>query len=298
MLVPVVQGEGPLNAAVPRQRWKNMEYGLFISENRELPADPRLVCSVEWRYLLPPGRLRAVYFGSEFCNDLLPDAAKVIRHCARAREAGIEAVLLTPIATPDGLAEIEQLLCEVTQAQEAPAVVFNEWGVANLLRESFPHLQRRSGRHMNRGLRDPRLLEKSAVDEAVLGSRGRRLRSLLVRLGVTAVESDCDLGGGFLGDGTEGLQRVLYLPYAFAASSRNCLIKADGASTSAECFTKGLATPCSGLCRGRLHRIERADTALPLWRAGNTIFYEVPQSRAKVHIAEADRIVLHERPTP
>lgn len=275
-----------------------MEYGIRVNDVGRLPADPRELCPASWRSVLPPGPLRAIYFGSEFCADLLPDAAKVARLCADARDRGVEAVLLTPLAAPGGLVRIEQLLAGVTQAREAPAVVFNDWGVANLLRESFPHLQRRAGRLMNRGLRDPRLMEKAADSKNAPGDRGRRMRSLLVRYGVTAVETDPDLDGSFLGDGTEGLQRVLYLPYAFAASSRNCLIKADGAQTVDECFTKGLGLPCNGLCRGQWHRVDRSDTTLPIWRAGNTIFYEVPQFRAEVQIEQADRIVLHERPTP
>lgn len=274
-----------------------MEYGIHVHDVAPLPVDPRVVCSALWRDILPPGPLRAIYFGSEFCADLLPDATQIARYCAHARDAGIEAVLLTPVATPGGLTKIAQLLASLSVAGDAPAVVFNDWGVASLLRKSFPHLQRRAGRLMNRGLRDPRLMEKKTVSKNVPGERGQRMRSLLVRFGVTALETDLDLEGGFLGDGTEGMQRVLHLPYAFAASSRICLIKADGAQTINECFTKGLALPCRGVCRGRWHRVDRSDTGLPHWRAGNTIFYEVPQFRADVQIEQADRIVLHERPT-
>ncbi|MCX7163266.1 MAG: hypothetical protein NT083_09530 [Rhodocyclales bacterium] len=209
---------------------------------------------------------------------------------------------MTPIATPAGLARIQKLLAGFAQTGEAPAVVFNDWGVANLLRESFPHLERRAGRLINRGLRDPRLMDQVPDAETALeatgSDRGRRMRAHLVRFGVTALETDVDIEGSFLGDGSEGLQRVLYLPFAFAASSRNCLVKAEGAPTSDECFTKGLEIPCKGSCRGRRDRIERADTRLPLWRAGNTIFFEVPQFRAGAMIQQADRIVLHGRPSP
>lgn len=274
-----------------------MEYGIHVHDVGPLPNDPREVCRASWRDILPPGPLWAIYFGSEFCADLLPDAVQVARFCAHARDAGVEAVLLTPVATPGGLARIAQLLASLSVTGDAPAVVFNDWGIATLLRDSFPHLQRRAGRLMNRGLRDPRLMEKSPDTKSTSGDRGRRIRSFLAKTGVSAVETDADLEGGFLGDGSEGLQRVLYLPYTFAASSRNCLIKADRARTIDECFTKGLGSPCSGLCRGVWHRIDRSDTNLPHWRAGNTVFFEVPRFRAEVHIEQADRIVLHERPT-
>ena len=275
-----------------------MEYGIFVHDVAPLPPDPRVVCAAAWRDILPPGPLRAIYFGSEFCEFLLPDAAQVARYCEHAQETGVEAVLLTPVATPGGLVQIKQLLSDLSAAGDAPAVVFNDWGVANLLRESFPALQRRAGRLINRGLRDPRLMEKEPLSRNIPGERGKRLRLMLVDFGVSALETDPDLEGGFLGDGSEGMQRVLYLPYAFAASSRNCLIKADSALNRDECFTKGLNYPCSGLCRGASHRIDRPDTRLPIWRAGNTVFFEVPKARVAVHLAQTDRIVLHERPTP
>lgn len=274
-----------------------MEYGILVNDVADLPVDPRVVCSASWREILPPGPLRAIYFGSEFCADLLPDAPKVAQLCAHARNRGVEAVLLTPVAAPQGLAKIEHLLADLSASGEAPAVVFNDWGVANLLREAFPGLQRRAGRLMNRGLRDPRLMEKRADPARASGDRGRRMRSLLAQSGVTALETDVDLEGSYLGDGSEGLQRVLYLPYAFAASSRNCLVKAEGARTVDECFTKGLGITCSGRCGGRWQQVDRPDTALPLWRVGNTIFFEVPKYRAAAHIQQADRIVLHERAT-
>ena len=275
-----------------------MEYGIIVQDVAPLPVDPREICTASWRDILPSGPLRAIYFGSEFCADLLPDAAQVARLCAHASDSGVEAVLLTPVAAPGGVAKIKQLLTALSAAGDTPAVVFNDWGVAALLRESFPGLQRRAGRLMNRGLRDPRLMEKRPDSGNVPGERGKLMRSLLVRYGVTALETDPDLECGYLGDGSEGMQRVLYLPHAFAASSRNCLIKAESAQTVNECFTKGLGSPCSGICRGQWQRIDRSDTGLPLWRAGNTVFFEVPGFRAEVHIGQADRIVLHERPTP
>ncbi|MFZ4856516.1 MAG: hypothetical protein ACOYL3_08975 [Desulfuromonadaceae bacterium] len=274
-----------------------MEYGIIVHDVALLPLDPRVVCAASWRDILPPGPLRAIYFGSEFCEFLLPDAAQVTRFCVHARDAGVDPVLLTPVATPGGLVRIKQLLSDLAAAGDAPAVVFNDWGVATLLRESFPALQRRAGRLINRGIRDPRLMAQEPLAKNIPGERGKQLRSMLVHFGVSALETDPDLEGGFLGDGAEGMQRVLYLPYAFAASSRNCLIKADSTLTIDASFTKGLSHPCSGMCRGESHRIERSDTPLPLWRSGNTVFFEVPGFCAEFHLAQADRIVLHERPT-
>ncbi len=275
-----------------------MEYGIFVHNVAPLPCDPRTACAALWRNILPPAPLRAIYFGSEFCELLLPDAAQVARYCNHARDAGVDPVLLTPVATPNGLVTINKLLSDLIAAGDAPAIVFNDWGVANLLRESFPALERRAGRLINRGIRDPRMMANEPLSGDVSGERGKHLRSMLKGFGVSALETDSDLEGGFLGDGAEGMQRVLYLPYAYAASGRNCLIKADRSLSMDDCFTKGLNSPCSALCRGAAHRIDRSDTALPLWRAGNTVFFEVPKSSAEAHLAQTDRIVIHERASP
>lgn len=275
-----------------------MEYGIFVDDIGAPPADPREVCRTSLRSILPPGAVRALYFGTEFCAELLPDAAKVSRLCAHAGSLGVEAVLLTPIAAPAGLERVKRLLNDVTNAGNTPEVVFNDWGVGHLLRDSFPGLRRRAGRLINRGLRDPRLMEKETAPCCVPGDRAIRLRSLLAKLGTSALETDPDLEGGYLGDGTEGLQRVLYLPFSFAASSRNCLVKAAALPSPDGCFTRGLGTTCSAACRGKEQRIERTDTTLTLWRSGNTVFFEVPQARAESLIRQADRIVLQQRPTP
>lgn len=274
-----------------------MEYGIHVHDVSALPEDPRVACPASWREILPDGPLKAIYFGSEFCIDLLPDPEKVAQLCRHAASSGVEAVLLTPLVTPQGLARVRQLLEEVDKTGETPAVVFNDWGVASLLLESFPHLQRRAGRLMNRGLRDPRLMGKAISPNSASGNQVSRVRSMLAQLGVAALESDPDLEGSYLVDGREGLQRALHLPYSFAASSRNCLIRAEKSIAADQCFTKGLGLCCSGLCRGRWHRIYRSDTNLLLWRSGNTVFFEVPQTMAKGRIAQADRIILQERPT-
>src|SRR6185369_11315670 len=166
----------------------SMEYGICVNDIRKLPADPRLVCAANWQELLPPGPLRAVYFGSEFCEDLLPPLAEAENFCALAAAAGVEAVLLTPLVTPHGLGRVDRLLNRLVKSGWLPAVVGNDWGVVELLRNSYAALQRRGGRLLNRGLRDPRLSGKMPEQESGRADRGKRLRMYLCELGLSAVE--------------------------------------------------------------------------------------------------------------
>jgi hypothetical protein len=181
-------------------------------------------------------------------------------------------------------------------------VVFNDWGVLGLLRERHPSLPRRAGRLMNRSLRDPRAY-RDAPDGCAThdDSRFTRLRRYFADVGVTAVESDADLDGGYLGAGPDaaggGLARALHLPFTFAASGRNCPMKAllyrDG-----DGFSKALADRCPAPCRTGPVPVRRDDSPLPHWRGGNTLFYEIPDAVTRTFLARTDRVVLHDEAAP
>ena len=244
----------------------------------------------------------ALYFGSEFCEDLLPDQDDARAFCASAGDRGWEPTLLTPLVTAAGLSRVDHLLTGLAVSAHAPAVVFNDWGVLGLLRERHPALPRRAGRLMNRSLRDPRAYGAAPSARATHdGARFVRLRRYFAAAGVAAVETDADLDGGFLGAGRAdaggGLARALHLPFTFAASGRNCPLKAlrypEGNG-----FSKALADACPAPCRTGPAPVLRDDTPLPHWRGGNTLFYEIPPDVARAWLAHTDRVVLHEEAAP
>ncbi|MGB9082581.1 MAG: hypothetical protein WCD00_14895 [Desulfuromonadaceae bacterium] len=272
-----------------------MEYAVRLSSTAKIPVDPRHLCSSPWRELLPPAPLTAIYFGTEFCEDLLPSHDEVSRFCDQADDAGIAAVLLTPVVSVRGLKRLESLLTSLRNQQKLPAIVANDWGVLHLLCRSYPEFRRRVGRLFNRSLRDPRLTERINTCDAGETQGVSRMHSLLARMEVEAIETDVDLQGNFLGVDPDPFQRVLHLPYVFTASGRNCLVKADGVSAD-NSFTHGLGHVCPGRCRDRVHLVERSDTTLTLWRSGNTIFYEAPRFMVEPLLSRADCVVLHERP--
>ncbi len=279
-----------------------MEYGLRLADSFAPPRDPRDACPRPWRELLPDGPAVALYFGSEFCEDRLPDLQEAEAICTTARDCGWEPTLLTPLVTTMGLGLVDRLLAGLAANRRAPAVVFNDWGVFGLLHQRYPSLPKRAGRLMNRSLRDPRAYRDAPSGCAAHnGSRFERLHRFFIDSGVSAVETDVDLDGGFLGAGRDdsgaGLSRALHLPFTFAASGRNCPMKAllypEGNG-----FSKALADPCPAPCRTGPVPVQRGDSLLPHWRGGNTLFYEIPQQVAQTWLAHADRIVLHQEATP
>lgn len=278
-----------------------MEYGLRLTDPAVVPPDPREAFPPQWRGMLPDGRAVALYFGTEFCEDRLPDADAALRCCELAREHDLEPTLATPLVSPQGLERIDRLLAAIVEGGHHPAVVFNDWGVLELVRARQPTLPLRAGRLVNRSLRDPRGYRDAPSGAATHdGARYARVRSLLRDLGVAALETDADLEGGFLGDGdgdARPLGRALHLPFTYAASGRGCPLKAalypEGGG-----FAKAFADPCPVPCHGKPLAVHRPDTALPHWRAGNTLFYELPRDAAHSWLSRTDRIVVHEAPAP
>ncbi|HET9596224.1 MAG TPA: hypothetical protein VFP65_11620 [Anaeromyxobacteraceae bacterium] len=276
-----------------------MEYALRVLTPRVPAGDPRDLVHSAPAGALPAGPVVALYFGTEFCEDRLPDAAEAEAFCVLSRDRGWMPTLLTPVVTDDGLARIDGLLARLGTRGWRLEVVFNDWGVLRLLRERHARHAARAGRLLNRALRDPRAFADGAGAEHRRErdpARGTRLRRLLAGAGVVALETDPDLDGGYLGDGDAGLSRALHVPYVFASSGRNCLLKAGALPGRA--MGELLGDACPRPCRGGAVRADRQDCTLPLWRAGNTLLYEVPWGSAQAHLAEADRVVVHEAPSP
>jgi hypothetical protein len=278
-----------------------MEYALRVTTTDEPPDDARAACPPSWRPLLPRGDTVALYFGSEFCEDRLPDAMEAIAFCDLAHERGWEPTLATPLVSGDGVQRIDRLLGALAMNGRDVSVVFNDWGVLRLLRERHRSLPRRAGRLVNRSLRDPRGYRDAPNGTATHDpSRNERTRRLLCALGVAALETDADLEGGWLGGGVDDerapLARALHVPFTFAASGRACPLKAALHPDAG--FAKSLGDPCTAPCRGKPLAVTRPDTALPHWRAGNTLLYEVPTEAARGFLAHTDRVVVHETAAP
>jgi hypothetical protein len=275
-----------------------MEYALRIAAPESAFKSPGDFCDDALWELCPDASLTALYFGSEFCQELLPNIKDVETFFAHCTEQGLEAVLLTPLVTHKGLSRLDRLFGGLARREIFPSVVFNDWGVLKLLREKYPFFQLRMGRLMNRGLRDPRLDMQAAGPGGENTHRGEGIRKLASSLGVSAVESDADLEPGFLGDGADGLRRALHVPFTFAASGRNCLEKAAALPAGKGIFTQGLKSGCTAPCRSIFRKENRQDTQKEMWRVGNTLFFRAPPEWISRHILLADRVVFHERPLP
>lgn len=222
--------------------------------------DPELA---EWIACFVPTHL---YVGSEFCEHLLPGTPALKRAIVHAREADCRLALLTPIASPQVIRVLGELLPRLPEGSE---VIANDWGVAHLVRRRFPALRLVAGRILCRMVKDPRLAQIGLT--AGFRFDPGPLRTLFDRLGIGRMEIDVPM---FVdGDTFAALPMPtgVHVPFACVAKGRMCRI----GSTSIrgpERFAVG--RECRRECLKVASRLDRpgSDGTSRVYQIGNSIF--------------------------
>jgi hypothetical protein len=272
-----------------------VDWCVHIAGPADLEGDPVLSQSAAWEpsAKLRPRLERAVakiiegfgdvrfsrcVFGTEFCEYLMPSPVQVAEAARAARERGLAFTLVTPYVSDAGVA----CLGEIFEWLREGEVVFNDWGILNLLRREFPRITPVQGRLLNKSLRDPRVMgvygetEVNATLAALQRSSidNESYTSLLARFGVEAVEMD-NLPQGMDLSFADRVRVTVYLPFGFIATSRVCMA-AGLHYRKADKFQPG--APCRHECQ--THLVEFKYTTSPFSNRdqtfllkGNSYFY-------------------------
>lgn len=218
-----------------------------------------------------------LYFGAEFCERLIPTVDEASRIASFACERGLALTLMTPYVTDSGLERLGRLLDAVLAAGIRPEVVFNDWGVLDLVLKEYPGASPVMGRLLNKTKRGPRIMNiidklprecRDYFQSCVL-SAGDACDFLKQR-GVVRVEFDNQLQGVRL-DGTDSLiSKSLYVPYVFVSTTRFCLAAGCDDPEHIDCVGIG---PCARQCRDYVFQLDNPVMRLPLLRRGNAMFY-------------------------
>ncbi|MDX2180057.1 MAG: hypothetical protein SFV18_10740 [Bryobacteraceae bacterium] len=227
---------------------------------------------------LPVSRIAS---GTEFCEHLIPHSIRAIRDACDK-----PFTLLTPYVGDRGL---EKLRCLFAELRDGDEVVFNDWGVLNLLRREFPGLVPVQGRLMTKSLRDPRVMgiygdsstpagaSANATLRVLQGSNldNAAYTAMLGNIGVALAEIDGLPQGNAL---ESALALAAYLPFGFVATARVCQAAGLGYAKT-EKFQP--ASPCRHECQTFL--AEHTYTNSPFenrdqvfWLKGNTYFFTHP----------------------
>jgi hypothetical protein len=286
-----------------------MEWSVHIRGASDLDGDlglERFARVDPWTPIVPEAarlangaRLTHAAFGTEFCEHLIPSVESLegARDAARARGLGF--TLLTPYVSNAGLARLRELFRLLLEAE----VVFNDWGVLNVLRREFPHLRPIQGRLLFKSLRDPRIMgvyaEAPAQPSSLAALQGSNLDNesytrFLSQLGVAGVELDSLPQGMDLGFAGRGLGVAVWFPFGFVATARVCMA-AGLHYRKPDKFQPG--APCRHECQTHLVRYTYTNSPFQnrdqqFYLRGNTYFYAhtAPMLRALLDHAAAGRV--------
>jgi len=249
-----------------------------------------------------------IYWGSEFCETLIPGNVATGRLARRAGELDLGWSLVTPYVTDEGLDRIERLLARLPRDLHPDEVVVNDWGVLRMVRREQPHLRTVLGRLMNKMIRDPRVAARfddpRAPREAVEALKGFSIsagsyRAFLAENQVGRVEVDNPLQGLSVDFTVQGTAASIYLPFGYVTTGRICLPGSLGRPRGDK-FTH-LGT-CGRECGEAVLELKNTrspfpdDRDLTLYQRGNTIFYFQPPEQAAGALENAascgvDRVV-------
>lgn len=160
-----------------------------------------------------------LYFGNEFCEHLLPTKRTLQAGLDLARQHQLQFALMTPIASPQVIRDLRQLLPLLPPATE---VIVNDWGVARLLHDSFPTLNPVAGRILCRMIKDPRLGSPEWASQCNHATESAHFQAILARLGLARLEIDVPMFASADTFANATLPMGIHLPYAYVAKGRSC----------------------------------------------------------------------------
>jgi hypothetical protein len=258
-----------------------MEWRLHIAGEADL-ARPEPATLAELRH---GAAFTGYAYGTEFCENLLPDADTLRRVREAVGQRGF--TFLTPYV---GDAALQRLRTLLNMLRDGDEVVFADWGVLRMLMREFPELQPVQGRLLNKAIRDPRIMGQFAesalvqIDAVSVASRealqqgnlgNTAYTKLLQKAGVRMAEFDVLPQGNRYATGSPEIGVGIYAPFRYISTARVCEAAGLGYRT-AEKFQP--AAPCRHECQTFVVEYTYENSPFAnrdekFWLQGNTYFH-------------------------
>ena len=248
-----------------------MEFAIFISKIKNLK--------------LFDNSFTRLYFGNEFCEELIPDLEELKTSINFAAKNNIDFTLVTPYVTNKGIDRLIPLFEEISDFEtggKVIEVVFNDWGILRLLRRNYKKLSPVMGRLLNKMKRGPRFmlvidyLPQDTVEYYQSTNMDiPELAGFLKKNHVGRVELDNLLQDINFNFSSTGIETSLYLPFAYVTTTRFCL--ANSCDIPEKLEHVGIY-PCRRECQKYTFTLKTPAMPVLLLRKGNTIFFknEIP----------------------
>lgn len=220
-----------------------------------------------------------LYIGDEFCAHRLPNLDELDAFCrlADAKTGGL--TFLTPPLSDEGIEKCSPLFNFLKENDPRTELVVNDWGVLFFLKQNYPFFQLSLGRLLNKGFKDPRLMNPDEASEfsaetAELFNRctfdSIEFLAKMRELKVKRLERDLLPFGEPEIKQSGGLEVCVYFPFGYVTTGRVCWMRSFGASAGRK-FS--ISNGCRQACNKISLKLNHAKTNLQLFQAGNTIFY-------------------------
>ena len=235
-------------------------------------------------------KVDGLYFGAEFCEHLIPSADDLSRISDEAGIRGWKIYLMTGAAAVSVVPKYQRLLEHFAALPMAAGVVFNDWGILEILRRDFPSLEPVMGRLL---FKNKRFVYRSIHPDGDFSAQRRgeillaqikamrqtsfcisEYRGFLDALGIVKVDVDI-LPQGIDLKGCETLSVGAHLPLGYLTSGRTCPLwdKGDRYPSVDGCKTKRC------LSGGKILPDDRKEFSLPLIERGNVVLYRVAKNK-------------------
>lgn len=250
-------------------------------------VDPRQLAALESRESLRPADIATIlgdpesldclpaagcvthlYFGSEFCEHLLPEPDDLARAVAAAQRLRLTLALATPAAN-DAL--VERILELARRLPPEAEILVNDWGVAHRLHGEAPMRRLIAGRQMAKMIKDPRLPSPAWMKPHPSGYAQPGFARLLGGLGIAHIELDVPPFATPDLYAVPGFAVSVRVPYAYVAKGRLCKI-GSLRQPRPEKFAPG--RPCHRECLGVVEKERQASAAgIVSYARGNSLYY-------------------------
>jgi len=257
------------------------------------------------------GRYRRIYWGVEFCQNLIPtlkDTKEILRFI---NKNSLNFTLVTPFVTEKGLKRLNEIFHWLKKQKVIPEIVVNDWGVLDCLQSEFGnYFDLALGRLLVRQQRDPamqRVLQKQLpfavkrkdgkisiiihkppqrrYQEGIKASyiNSSLMQGFLAKFGVKRIELN-NLIQGLNLDGLK-FKKSIYTPFVNISTSRFCPMK----SKLQKIYRISV---CKRECQQYYDILRNRGVPKIIYKRGNTTFYKNPLNMKSVLKNGIDRIIF------
>ncbi|MBU4216575.1 class I SAM-dependent methyltransferase [Candidatus Parcubacteria bacterium] len=230
-------------------------------------------------------KVQNLYFGNEFCENLIPDKGEVLALLKYVHKNGLTLTLLTPYCTDHGIEKLREILPLLPVRTE---VVFSDWGVLELIKKY--NLVPILGRLMISIKRDVRIKTtdlKNLDYFKTCNLESKDFQNFLIKNDIFRVELD-NVVQGYKFKLHKKIKISLHYPFVYVSTSRKCITAYCADPLQTDCLP---LSGCNFECTKYVFRASLADGETKLIFKGNSIFYKNEEVNKNIEELSADRLV-------